>query len=133
MNEEHPRLSELRPPHPHAGETACCVAWCTPPVDIYENEHEVILVADMPGVAPADLEIDVSQDTLSISGRVAQDDEPCSASLTEYGRTSFYRSFHLSRRLDTQRMTANLKDGILRVTIGKSKNTGPRKIPVKNE
>ncbi len=102
-----------------------------PAVDIFETEREITLIADMPGVAPEKLDIDLREDTLTLSGEVepleGQTEEPI---LREYATGNFFRQFSLSEVIDQERIDARLNDGILRLSLPKVEKAKPRKISV---
>ena len=102
-----------------------------PPIDIYETETAFVLFADMPGVAPEGLELVVERNTLRIRGR-AQDTtgEP---EYQEFELGEYRSAFAITDDLETDRITAALRDGVLRVEIPKSERLRPKKIPVASE
>ena len=102
-----------------------------PAVDVYEDEAGITLLADMPGVARDQLELKVEGDALSIEGGVrALTPEGLEAVYAEVRVPRYRRSFSLSRELDTTRIEANLKDGVLRLRIPKQAHAQPRRITV---
>jgi HSP20 family protein len=103
----------------------------SPPADIYETEKTYVVVADMPGVAPAGLSVEAERGTLIIRGRPERPATPPDYQEFELGE--YYRAFALTEDLNTDGITAVLRDGVLRVEIPKSVQTQPRKIPVKTE
>lgn len=102
-----------------------------PAVDVYETDASITLLADLPGVPREQLEIQVEGDSLLIEGQAAPqmpaDLEPLWA---EVRVPRYRRSFTLSRELDTSRIEANLKDGVLVLRIPKQAHAQPRKIQV---
>jgi HSP20 family protein len=102
-----------------------------PAIDVFETDASITLLADMPGVPRDQLEIQVEGDSLLIQGeakpQIAADLEPLWA---EVRTPRFRRSFTLSRELDTSRIEANLKDGVLTLRIPKHAQAQPRRIPV---
>lgn len=105
----------------------------TPSVDIFENEKSIVLLADMPGVSPKDLNIDLREDTLTLTGEVEtverREEEDV---ISEYITGKFYRQFSLSEVIDQERIDAKLKDGVLRLTLPKVEKATPRKITVQS-
>ena len=102
-----------------------------PSVDIYENEQELVLQADVPGVRRDDVEIDLDQDVLTISGRVSLDDyDGLRPVYSEFNVGNFYRRFSLGETVDQARITADMSDGVLTVTLPKKEKAQPRKITV---
>ncbi len=102
-----------------------------PAVDIFENESSITLLADMPGVPKEQLELRVEGDSLSIQG-TAQPVTPegLEPLWAEVRVPRYQRSFTLSRELDTSRIEANLKDGVLTLRIPKQAHAQPRRIEV---
>jgi HSP20 family molecular chaperone IbpA len=103
----------------------------TPNVDIFENDNEITLLADMPGVAPDNLSIDLRDNTLTLEGDIspvdAQNEEMV---YTEYSTGRYYRQFSLSEVIDQARIDAQLRDGVLRLSLPKVEKATPRKITV---
>ncbi|MFO7714586.1 Hsp20/alpha crystallin family protein [Desulfosarcina sp.] len=103
----------------------------TPDVDIFENERKITLLADMPGVAPDDVKIDLKDNVLSISGEVRPFDEKDEADvLIEFEIGRYYRQFNLSEVVDQNKIEAKLEDGVLRLTLPKAEKAIPRQITV---
>ena len=102
-----------------------------PPVDIFETPEELILVADMPGVAPDGVDVDLKGDELSIEGRVAPDDyEGLKPLYVEYGVGGYFRSFVLGEMIDRAGIKAQLKNGVLVLKLPKAEGARPRRIAV---
>jgi HSP20 family molecular chaperone IbpA len=102
-----------------------------PPVDVFENEASITLLADMPGVVRDDLHVRVDGDSLVLEA-TASTVGPENMELV-YGELqcpTYRRQFTLSRELDTQRIEAQLRDGVLRLTIPKAEEARPRRIQV---
>jgi len=102
-----------------------------PAVDVYEDETGITLLADTPGVPREQLELRVDGDELLIEAavQVATPDglEPVYA---EVRVPRYRRSFTLSRELDSARIDASLKDGVLTLRIPKQAHAQPRRITV---
>lgn len=102
-----------------------------PSVDVFEDASGITLLADMPGVTKDRLELKVEGDALLIEGAVRPlTPEGLEAVYAEVRVPRFRRSFTLSRELDTARIDANLKDGVLTLRIPKQAHAQPRRIPV---
>lgn len=101
-----------------------------PAVDVYENEREVLLVADLPGVKPDDLRIDLRGDELTLDARRPGDVEG-SALATERVSADFHRVFTLPTGLDRAGIDAELAMGVLRLRLPKSAERQPRTIAVR--
>lgn len=95
-----------------------------PPVDIYETADRVILLADMPGVPPGNLEITIHRGILVIRGRVEEQ-----LHLSELP-TRYERSFNLPDAIDQEQLKAEIVDGVLRLEMPKRAQAQPRRINV---
>jgi HSP20 family protein len=102
-----------------------------PAVDIFENSQGVTLLADLPGVTRDRLEVSVHDGNLTIE---AESVVPTPASLhlshAEIRAPYFSRQFSVSNDFDTSRIEANLKDGVLKLTIPRREEAKPRRIEV---
>lgn len=102
-----------------------------PNVDIVEHRDELVLVADMPGVKSAELDIRFEDGELSIRAPVAaRQPEGTRYLLREYGVGDFYRSFRVSEQIDASRISAEYADGVLKLRLPKVEAAKPRKIAV---
>jgi HSP20 family molecular chaperone IbpA len=103
----------------------------TPDVDIFETETTITMLADLPGVRPEDLNIDLRDNTLTISADISPveggDEEDI---LIEYETGKYYRQFSLSEVIAQEKIDAKLTDGVLRLTLPKVEKAMPRKITV---
>lgn len=104
----------------------------TPDVDIFETDGNIVVVADMPGVNPENIDIDLRENTLSISGKVLPPEGPDEVDiLREYETGIYFRQFTLSEMIDQPKIDAKMTDGVLRLSLPKVKPVAPRKIKVK--
>jgi HSP20 family molecular chaperone IbpA len=103
-----------------------------PPVDVFENESGITLLADLPGASRERLGVRVDGDSLFIEATAAPSG-PDNMELVhgEAQIPSYRRQFTLSRELDASRIEAALKDGVLRLTIPKLEEARPRRIEVR--
>ena len=103
----------------------------TPPVDVIEDSGGITLYADLPGVSRDKLGLHVASDTLTIE---AESDlsvpEGLESSHTEVGLGRFRRVFTLSKELDTGAISAELKQGVLKLRIPKALHAQPRRIEI---
>lgn len=102
-----------------------------PPVDVFEDEHGITLLADMPGATRESLGVRIDGDSLIIEASVSSPG-PENMELV-YGEApygAYRRQFTLSRELDTSRIDARLKDGVLHLSIPKAEAAKPRRIQV---
>jgi HSP20 family molecular chaperone IbpA len=102
-----------------------------PPVDVFENDSSITLLADLPGVAREQLQVRVDGETLVLEATAApQGPDPMELVYGEARSPSYRRQFTLSRELDAGRIEAQLRDGVLRLTIPKAEEARPRRIQV---
>jgi HSP20 family molecular chaperone IbpA len=104
----------------------------TPAVDIFETDKAITLLADMPGVQAENLDIDLHQDLLTLTGE-AQPAESKDESyvLREFKTGRYVRQFSLSDTIDQAKIEAQMTNGVLRLVLPKAEKAMPRKISVK--
>lgn len=104
-----------------------------PALDVVENDNEYTLIAELPGVAKEDVKISLNEDTLTISGnRKAASLRENSASLrTETAKGEFSRSVTFPGAIQPEKITAELKNGILTVVLPKTEEVRPREISIR--
>lgn len=106
-------------------------ATLTPPVDVIEDAGGITLYADLPGVSRDKLDLQVEADTLTIEAESQLNvPEGLASSHTEVGLARFRRVFTLSKELDTERVSAELAQGVLTLRIPKAQHAQPRRIEV---
>lgn len=104
----------------------------TPPVDVIEDSGGITLYADLPGVSREKLQLNVEADTLTIEAESAlPSPEGLQSSHTEVGLARFRRVFTLSKELDTEQVSAEFAQGVLRLRIPKAQHAQPRRVEVK--
>ena len=125
-----PTPTETDAPAPPAGDRTLF----TPPIDIYESDEGLVLIADLPGVSVKTLELQVQNNKLTLLGRVTNS-VPANARLLhkEYEEGDFLRSFILSEDVDHERVTARLNDGVLEVVLPRAAKSTPRRIEVNTD
>lgn len=103
----------------------------TPPVDIYETADAFVVTAELPGLSRSDIEIRYHDGQLSIQGTRRAQEAPCERyHRVERGHSGFYRRFSIPATVDADAVVADLKDGVLTITLPKSAADGPRRIDV---
>jgi HSP20 family protein len=107
-------------------------AW-TPSVDIFENKDQVVLEAELPGMKPEDVNISIENNVLTIQGerKFEKKEEGDNYHRIERRYGSFTRSFTLPPTVDTENITAEFDNGVLRLTIAKREEAKPRRIEIK--
>jgi HSP20 family protein len=103
-----------------------------PSVDIFEQEGNIVLKAELPGMDAKDVEIHVENNVLTLRGERKLDDEVKRDSYHRVERSygAFARSFTLPSVVDTERIKADYKDGVLRVTLPKKEEAKPKQISI---
>ena len=105
-----------------------------PAVDIKEEANRFVILADVPGVDPKDIEITAENGVLTVRGerKMEKDEEREGFRRVERVRGTFYRRFSLPDTADTDAIKARGKDGVLEITVPKHEKVQPRKISVQN-
>jgi HSP20 family molecular chaperone IbpA len=102
-----------------------------PFADIYETDEALSVVMEMPGVEKKDIDVALENDVLRIDGRIdfSKYDgmEPV---YTEYNVGHYTRSFTLSNKIEQGKISAQLEDGVLTLTLPKAKEAQPRRISI---
>lgn len=103
-----------------------------PSVDIFEDDDKLVLSVEVPGVDKKDIKINVENNVLSISGerKFEQEEKKDNFRRIERRFGSFYRSFTLPRAVDTEKIEATTKNGVLEITLPKREEAKPRQIEV---
>ena len=104
-----------------------------PKVNVYEYDDKVGIVAEIPGLDKKQLNVDVEDGVLTISGdkHSTFEDDGAKVIRRELKQSSFKRSFELGEQLDGDNIAANFKDGVLSVSIPKIEPEKPKKTFVK--
>jgi HSP20 family molecular chaperone IbpA len=102
-----------------------------PAVDILENEKELIVLADMPGVDSKNVDVDLRDNQLTIIGRIDSVEDEKEVSLyKEFNWGDYFRVFTLSDMIDQGKITAKMDNGVLRLVLPKFEKAKPQKIKV---
>lgn len=114
------------------GEGSMGTSGWTPAVDIYETDQSVVLKAELPGIDPKDVEIRVEDGTLWLKGERKFEKEVKEEGYRRIERQygSFMRSFPLPAAVDSEKATAEYKDGVLSLTLPKREEAKPKTIKV---
>lgn len=103
-----------------------------PAVDIYEDEHNITLTAEVPGVEEKDLDVRVENGVLTVSGERKMEHEENQKNFhrveRSYGR--FTRSFTLPPTVDTENVKANFDNGVLKITLNKREEAKPKQVQI---
>jgi len=101
-----------------------------PLVDIYENDDEILLYIDMPGVNKDDITVNIDNGKLSLSG-VRKLETNGAVQWEEFGDVEYQRVFSVPQTIDVEKVNAEMKDGVLRLHLPKSEAAKPRQIEIK--
>jgi len=104
----------------------------SPAVDIKEKDDRFVILADIPGVDPKDIDVTMEQGVLTIKGERETETKEEKENYRRVERThgSFYRRFSLPDTADAESISAVSKDGVLEITLNKKEAGKPRKIKV---
>jgi len=103
----------------------------TPPVDLYETSGAFVLTAELPGLSRDQIEIHAEESRVVLRGERAGGQVPCEQyHRVERGHGRFSRTFLLPEPIDVDSVSADLKDGLLTVTIPKAAGRGTRRVDV---
>ncbi len=113
-------------------ETTIPARMFVPAADIYEGEHNLMVVLEMPGVEKTSVDVRVEDGVLNVEGRLDlakyQGLQPL---YTEYNIGHYARSFRLSSKIDQSKIAAEMKDGVLSLTLPKVEEAKPRTIQIR--
>ena len=102
-----------------------------PQTDIFETDQALTVILEMPGVDKDKVELKVENDVLKIEGWIDFSRyEELQPLYTEYNIGNYARSFQLSSKIDQDRISAELRDGVMTLVLPKSEKSKPRKIVV---
>jgi HSP20 family protein len=104
----------------------------TPRVDIYETDQELVLLADVPGVKPEDVDLRYDRGELILHAKVTPP-QGRTYLLSEFEVGDFYRVFTIHESIDSHNISAEVKKGVLTVHLPKAEPARPRQINVKAE
>jgi HSP20 family protein len=121
----------FRNPTRRDAETASAAATWQPAVDIFEDGEKIVLLADLPGVEQQDIELAIDKSVLTLRGE-RRIEQPKAEEYHRFERVrgAFARSFTLPPSVDGERVSADLKNGVLALTLPKKREAQPRQIKV---
>jgi HSP20 family molecular chaperone IbpA len=131
MKEKEMELKEKKEVKQSAGEGTRPGPVFIPAVDILENELEIVVLADIPGVESKNVDIDLKDNQLTIIGRVDPVENDKEAQLyREFEWGDYYRQFSVSNVIDQTKINAKIEEGVLRLVLPKVEKAKPQKIKV---
>jgi HSP20 family protein len=104
--------------------------YITPPVDIFETKDGLVVVADLPGVDRSALDVRVADGVLTLQAKT-QPVAPGTPVQREYELLHFFRQFELPEQVDADRISAELKHGVLALQLPKKEKAKPKAIEVR--
>ena len=130
VEETVPVMEKKTPPIP-AGITHGGVSF-TPRVDIYQTVEEVVVLCDLPGVKPENVELSFEGGELMLHGKIVPG-EPVHYLVEEYGIGDFHRFFAIPVEVNAEKIHAEYSYGVLTIHLPKVEKVKPRRIPIKPE
>jgi HSP20 family protein len=117
---------------PRTGKDELTAGSFVPPVDIYEDEHNLVLKLEVPGVNEENLDIQVENNTLTVKGERTFEKEEKEENFHRIERRygSFVRTFRLPNAVDGDKIEAHYDKGVLKISLGKKAEAKPRQIKV---
>lgn len=115
---------------PSSGEPTREGVYYSPAVDIYETEDRITLVADMPGVKKESVEVDIKEGVLTVSGTVDPVPERLRPVYREYDVGGYLRRFTIGDKIDSEKISAQLSQGVLTLDLPKADRLRSRRIEV---
>lgn len=116
---------------PRLADTPAHTVAVAPRVDVLETENEFLVLADMPGVRPEDVDIRFEKGELTVHGRRAVARSGAEPVVREYEATCYHRGFVVAETVSADKITAELTGGVLIVRLPKVEAVKPRRIAVK--
>ena len=118
---------------PEAPEEALTSTSFAPPVDIYEDEHNITLKMEVPGIDEKDIDVRIENNTLTVRGERKFEKEEKEENFRRVERQygSFTRSFTLPSSVETENIQANYDKGVLEIRLAKKAEAKPKQIKVK--
>lgn len=102
----------------------------SPAVDIYENEDEILLYADMPGATKEGISVNIDNGTMVLSG-MRKLETSGAVTWEEFSDVQYRRTFSVPQTIDIDKVDAQVKDGVLKLHLPKSEAAKPKRIEIK--
>ena len=104
----------------------------SPPVDVYEDEHSVVLKIEVPGIDEKDVDVRIENNTLTVHGerKFEKDEKEENYRRVERSYGSFTRTFTLPNTIDAEQVTADYDKGVLKIRLAKKAEAKPKQIKV---
>src|SRR5881409_503610 len=120
---------------PEGSDEALTTSNFAPPVDVYEDEHNITLKIEVPGIDEKEINVSIENNTLTVRGerRFEKDEKEENFHRVERTYGSFTRSFTLPNTVDTEQVSAHYDKGVLRIRLAKRAEAKPKQIKVNVE
>ena len=117
---------------PEGPEEALTTTTVAPPVDIYEDEHNIALKLEVPGIDEKDIDVSIEGNTLTVHGerKIEKEEKEENFRRIERQYGSFTRSFTLPSSVDTGQVSAHYDKGVLKINLAKKAEAKPKQIKV---
>src|SRR6266513_5083305 len=117
---------------PEVPEEALTTTSYAPPVDIYEDEHNITLKLEVPGIDEKDIDVRIENNTLTVHGerKIEKEEKEENFRRVERQYGSFTRTFTLPSSVDSEKVSANYDKGVLKITLPKKAEAKPKQIKV---
>jgi HSP20 family protein len=121
--------------NPESPEEALTTANFAPPVDVYEDEHNITLKIEVPGIDEKDINVSIENNTLTVRGerRFEKDEKEENFHRVERMYGSFTRSFTMPNTVDPEEVSAHYEKGVLKIRLPKKAEAKPKLIQVNVE
>jgi HSP20 family protein len=126
------RMNRLFRDQQNGPEESLATASFAPPVDVYEDEHNIILKIEVPGIDEKDIDVRIENNTLTVHGERKFEKEEKEENYRRVERQygSFTRTFTLPTTVDSEKVLADYDKGVLKVTLAKKAEAKPKQIKV---
>ena len=120
---------------PEGSDEALTTSNFAPPVDVYEDEHNITLKIEVPGIDETDINVTIENNTLTVRGerRFEKDEKEENFHRVERMYGSFTRSFTLPNTVDPEQVSAHYEKGVLKIRLAKKAEAKPKLIKVNVE
>src|SRR6202167_1190972 len=117
---------------PEGPEEALTTTTLAPPVDIYEDEHNIVLKIEVPGIDEEDIDVRIQDNTLTVHGerKIEKEEKEENFRRVERQYGSFTRTFTLPTTVDSEKVSATYEQGVLKVALPKKAEAKPKQIKV---
>ena len=112
-----------------SGELTTQLPLTMPAIDVFENDSEILLHADMPGVVKEDISVNIDNGKMTLTG-IRRLNTTGATNWREFRDTEFRRIFSVPQSIDIEKVHAELKEGVLRLYLPKSDTAKPRQIEI---